>query len=126
LLDYTGAVTPPSTRDEAERLYYSALEHIAADRPNAAVAELNQALALQPAFLDAMHALVRALKDQGDYEAALAVALRLIALDPEDVLAYTALSILYQHRGMIPEAEAAALKAKLLGWKQQLAQARQP
>jgi tetratricopeptide (TPR) repeat protein len=119
-------VTPPSTRDEAERLYYSALEHIAADRPNAAVAELNQALALQPAFLDAMHALVRALKDQGDYEAALAVALRLIALDPEDVLAYTALSILYQHRGMIPEAEAAALKAKLLGWKQQLAQARQP
>jgi hypothetical protein len=36
------------------------------------------------------------------------------------VLAYTSLSILYQRKGLIEEAEAAALKAKLLGWKQQL------
>jgi hypothetical protein len=44
------------------------------------------------------------------------------SLDPEEVLAHTSLSILYQHKGMIAEAEAAALKAKLLGWKKQLQQ----
>ena len=69
-----------------------------------------------------MHGLIRALQEQGDFDAAIAVAQRLLQLDPEEVLAHTSLSILYQHKGMIPEAEAAALKAKLLGWKKQLQQ----
>jgi hypothetical protein len=37
-------------------------------------------------------------------------------------LVHTSLSILYQHKGMIAEAEAAGLRAKLLGWKKQLHQ----
>jgi hypothetical protein len=32
------------------------------------------------------------------------------------------LSILYQRKGMVPEAEAEAAKARILGWKQQLKQ----
>jgi hypothetical protein len=40
--------------------------------------------------------------------------------DPDDVLAHTSLSILYQKKGMVPEAEAEANKARVLGWKQQL------
>ena len=51
---------------------------------------------------------------------ALAVAKRIAELDPDDVLAYTSLSVLYQKKGMIPEAEAEANKARILGWKQQL------
>jgi hypothetical protein len=47
-------------------------------------------------------------------------------MDPEDVLVHTRLSILYQHKGMVPEAEAEALKAKLLGWKHQLRQPKEP
>ncbi len=113
-------------RAEAEALYYSALDHIAANQPQAAAKELHRALTVDPTFLDAMHALIRAHQDARDYDAGVTVAKNLIALAPEDVLAYTSLSILYQHKGMIPEAEAAALKAKLLGWKQQLAQAKQP
>jgi Flp pilus assembly protein TadD len=69
-----------------------------------------------------MHGLIRALQDTGEYDAAIAVAQRLLQLDPEEVLAHTSLSILYQHKGMIAEAEAEALKAKLLSWKQQLRQ----
>ena len=69
-----------------------------------------------------MHGLIRALQDTGEYDAAIAVAQRLLQLDPEEVLAHTSLSILYQHKGMIAEAEAEALKAKLLGWKKQLRQ----
>ncbi len=71
-------------------------------------------------MLDAMHGLIRALQEQGELDAAITVAQRLIELDPEEVLAHTSLSILYQHKGMIAEAEAEALKAKLLSWKQYL------
>ena len=67
-----------------------------------------------------MHGLVRALQETGDLDAAIVVAQQLLLLDPEEVLAHTSLSILYQHKGMIAEAEAEALKAKLLGWKQHL------
>ena len=47
---------------------------------------------------------------------------RISELDPDDVLAHTSLSILYQKKGMIPEAEAEANRARVLGWKQQLKQ----
>jgi Tfp pilus assembly protein PilF len=45
---------------------------------------------------------------------------RIAELDPDDVLAHTSLSVLYQKKGMIPEAEGEANKARILGWKQQL------
>ena len=73
-------------------------------------------------MLDAMHGLIRALQEQGEFDAAIAVAQRLLQLDPDEVLAHTSLSILYQHKGMIAEAEAEALQAKLLGWKKHLRQ----
>jgi Flp pilus assembly protein TadD len=105
---------------DTEALYYAALDAIAAGDPHAAIEACQAALRLDPGFLDAMHALIRAHQDAGELDQGLAVAHRLTALDPEDVLAYTSLSILYQRKGLIEEAEAAALKAKLLGWKQQL------
>ena len=77
-------------------------------------------------MLDAMHGLIRALQETGDYDAAIDVAHQLLQQDPEEVLAHTSLSILYQHKGMIAEAEAEALKAKLLGWKLQLRRSKEP
>ncbi len=41
-------------------------------------------------------------------------------IDPDDILAHTSLAILYQKKGMVPEAEAEGNKARVLGWKQQL------
>lgn len=104
----------------AESLYYEAVDRLAAALPAEAATLFRLAIEKDPGFLDAMHGLIRALKDSGELDEAIAVAHQLIAREPEDVLAYTSLSILYQHKGMVPEAEAAALKAKLLGWKQQL------
>jgi Flp pilus assembly protein TadD len=105
---------------QAEALYYAALDLIAAGDPRGAVRACEQALALDPGFLDAMHGLIRAHQDAGQFDQGIETAQRLATLDPDDVLAYTSLSILYQRKGMIEEAEVAALKAKLLGWKQQL------
>ena len=104
----------------AEEQYYNALERLAAGEAERAVDGFKASLALDPHFLDAMHGLIRALQDAGRYDEGIAAAQELARMDPEDVLACTALSILYQHKGMIPEAEEAGLRAKLLGWKQQL------
>ena len=108
------------TRPEADQLYDQGLDLVANGDHPAAAARFREALTRDPNLLEAMHGLVRALQDCGEYDQALRTAQDLIARDPEDPLAHTSLSILYQHKGMVPEAEAAALKAKLLGWKQEL------
>ena len=107
----------------AEELYHQALDLVASGDPAAAI-KFREALALDPNHLDAMHGLIRVLQDVGDFDQAIAVAQELIARDPDDPLAHTSLSILYQHKGMVPEAEAEALKAKLLGWKLELRESR--
>ncbi len=85
-----------------------------------AVERFEAVLQHEPANAEARHGLIRALEDAGRIDEALDAALHLIAADPDDVLAVTRLSMLYQHKGMIAEAEAAAAKAKILGWKHEL------
>src|SRR5271167_2739382 len=109
-------------RRSAEDHYYSALDHYAEGRLTEAIADYEAAIASDPTFLDAMHGLARAYQDTEQYDNAIATANRITELDPDDVLAHTSLSILYQRKGMVPEAEAEANKARVLGWKQQLKQ----
>jgi len=115
--------SPSPTRTLAERAYDQAIDLVANGDP-AAANKFREALALDPDMLDAMHGLIRALQDAGEFDQALAIARDLITRAPEDPLAHTSLSILYQHKGMVPEAEAEALKAKLLGWKLELRESR--
>jgi Flp pilus assembly protein TadD len=112
----------PSHFSTAEELYHEALDRLAEGDAAGAAKTLRRCLEVDPTMLDAMHGLIRALQETGELDQAIAVAQRLLLLDPEEVLAHTSLSILYQHKGMIAEAEAEALKAKLLGWKKQLQQ----
>ena len=112
---------PPNPRlQEAEDHYYTALDLFAEGQLGAAVLEYQKAIEANPAFTDAMHGLTRAHQDLNQFDEAIAVASRLAELDPNDILAHTSLSILYQRKGMVPEAEAEANKARVLGWKQQL------
>lgn len=108
----------------AEELFHSALDHIANNRPEEAIADFRAAIGVAPGMLDAVHGLIRAQQDAGHLDDAILSARSLIALDPDDVLAHTSLSILYQRKGMVPEAEAESAKAKILGWKHQLRAAR--
>lgn len=107
-------------RQKAEDRYYAALDLMADGKLEAAVAAYQESIAADPAFTEAMHGLARVLQDLHRYDEAIAVAQRLAELDPDDVLAHTSLSVLYQKKGMIPEAEAEGAKARVLGWKQQL------
>ncbi len=109
-----------SARQKAEDHYYAALDLMAEGQTEGSVGELQKSLAADPTFTEAMHGLTRALEDLERYDEAIEVAQRLSEIDPDDVLPHTRLSILYQKKGMIPEAEAEGNKARILGWKQQL------
>ncbi len=110
----------PNARQKAEDHYYAALDMMADGHLEEAIAAYRASIIADPTFTEAMHGLARALQDLQRYDEAIAVAQRLAEIDPDDVLAHTSLSVLYQKKGMIPEAEAEGAKARVLGWKQQL------
>ncbi|MFZ0416606.1 MAG: tetratricopeptide repeat protein [Candidatus Sulfotelmatobacter sp.] len=109
-----------NTRQQAEDRYYAALDLMGDGKLEESVAAYRESLAVDPTFTEAMHGLARALQDLQCYDEAIEVARKITELDPDDVLAHTSLSVLYQKKGMIPEAEAEGAKARVLGWKQQL------
>ena len=109
-----------NARQAAEDFYYAALDLVAEGHHEQAVEQYQKSLAADPTFTEAMHGLARALQNLERYDEAIVVALRITELDPDDVLAHTSLSVLYQNKGMIAEAEAEGAKARVLGWKQQL------
>lgn len=109
-----------AARQAAEDYYYAALDLYADGKHDQAVAEYQRAIAADPTFTEAMHGLARAYQDMEKLDDAIDISKRIAETDPDDVLAHTSLSILYQKKGMIPEAEAEGNKARVLGWKQQL------
>ena len=109
-----------TAREQAEDYYYAALDLFADGQREAAIAKYNEALQADPTYTEAMHGMARALQDLNRLDEAINVAKRIAELDPDDVLAHTSLSVLYQKKGMIPEAEEEGNKARVLGWKQQL------
>ena len=113
-------MSDPAARQKAEDHYYAALDLVSEGQHERAVEEYQKSLEADPTFTEAMHGLSRALQDVGRLDEAIAIAKRIAEVDPEDVLAHTSLSVLYQKKGMIPEAEAEGAKARVLGWKQQL------
>ena len=110
--------SPPNPA--AEEHYYAGIDFFGAGKLAEAVAEYQRALELDPRFADALHGLAQAYHAQQDFDRTIETAQRILALDPEDILAWTTISRAYQRKGMVPEAEEAGNKARILGWKQQL------
>ena len=104
----------------AETQAQQGLDQLAAGDPAGAILSFRSAIAQDPNHFEAHHGLIRALRDAGRLEQSVGAALALTALTPSDPLAHTALSISLQQAGHIPEAEAAAAKARILEWKIQL------
>lgn len=98
------------------------MELLAAGRAGEAAQAFRAAIAANEHYFEAHHGLIRALRDAGRLEQSIAAALALTALAPNDPLAHTALSISLQTAGHVPEAEAAAGRARILEWKRQLAE----
>ena len=107
-------------RQKAEDHYYAALDLFADGDHERALEEYKQSVEADPSFTEALHGMARVLQDLNRLDEAIEVSNRIVEVDPDDVLAHTSLSVLYQKKGMVPEAEAEANKARVLGWRQQL------
>ena len=109
-----------------EDYYNQGMEHFAQDRLDDAVAAYLRALDEDPSYGDALHALAMTYAHQEKIDQAIEVGKRLVEAAPEDELAYTSLSIFYQQKGMIAEAENIAAKARTLGWRRELKENKGP
>jgi len=105
-----------------EEYYSEGMELFAQNKLDEAVAAYLRALEDDPNYVDALHALAMTYAHQEKLDLAIETGKRLVTAAPDDELAYTSLSIFYQQKGMIAEAESIAAKAKTLGWKRQLSE----
>jgi len=109
-----------------EDLYNQGMEFFAEEKLAEAEAAYLRALDKDPNYADALHALAMTYSHQDKFDQAIEIGKRLIEVTPDDELAYTSLSIFYQQKGLIAEAEAVAAKARTLGWKRQLDESKGP
>ena len=103
-----------------EEFYQRGMELFAEDKLEEAVGAYLRALEEDANFADALHALAMTYAHQEKFDQAIEIGRRLVEAAPDDELAYTSLSIFYQKKGLIAEAEAIAAKGRTLGWKRQL------
>jgi tetratricopeptide (TPR) repeat protein len=104
-----------------EEFYDQGLDLAFEGKYDEAILKYREALAVDPGYVDAVHALAMAHAELEQLDQAIEAGKRLCELAPDDILAHTSLSTFYQRKGMVPEAEAESAKAKVLDWKQQLA-----
>jgi Flp pilus assembly protein TadD len=82
----------------------------------AAVAKLEEAVALDPAFAIGHGMLAKLYADLAKADQAIEHALKVAELEPDDAFSFTALSVIYQRCGRIPEAE----HAKAVAWQKNM------
>jgi len=80
------------------------------DKP-AAIAKLEEAVAIDDAFPLGHGLLAKLYADLADSDNAIKHAKRVVELEPDDTFSYTALSVIYQRCGKITEAEDAKARA---------------
>lgn len=105
---------------DAMEHYMKGLKLFGQNKHLEAIQEYRQALAVQPDFADALLAMATAQMNANLLDEAIASGRRLIEIDGEDPFAHTTLSMIYQRKGMIDEAEKEQAKARMLSWKQEL------
>jgi tetratricopeptide (TPR) repeat protein len=97
-------------------LYDQAAELRDQGNKEAAVAKLEEAVALEPGFAIGHGMLAKLYADLANADLAIAHALKVAELEPDDAFSFTALSVIYQRCGRIPEAE----HAKAMAWQKQM------
>ena len=81
-----------------------------------AVAKLEEAVALDPNLAIAHGMLAKLFADLAVADKAILHAQKVVELEPDDAFSYTALSVIFQRCGRIPEAE----NAKAIAWQKQM------
>lgn len=103
--------------ESKEDLYEQGVSLALEDKLTEAVEFYKKALAIDPGYADVWHALINAYSAMNDLDAGIDAAKQLIALDADDILAHSSLSMLYMKKGMKKEAEDEGARAKVLGFR---------
>lgn len=98
---------------EAE-LYDAALTCFAENNLEAAVNAFKELTHTYPDYIEGFLGLGHAYERLSQYDEAIAAIRKAIEINPKDPLAYTSLSVCYQRKGMIQEAEDAMAKSQQL------------
>jgi tetratricopeptide (TPR) repeat protein len=113
-------VTSTEDESELEELFYEGSDLHGEKRYDEAMERFDRCLAIDADYTDAILGKAMVHLERGEHEQAIALGRRLAELAPDDVLAFTSLSMFYERAGMIKEAEEAGAKARMLDWKRQL------
>ena len=97
-----------------EELYDQALTHFGNNELEEAAATFNMLIKQYPDYVDGHIGLGHTYERMSRYDDAIEAINKAIEVDPEDPLNYTSLSICYQRKGMIQEAEDAMAKSQQL------------
>lgn len=106
--------------EKLEELYDQAYDQLCDGEAEKAIETYKAILEIDPKHVDAVHDLAHAYADNDMLDEAIEAAKQLTLLTPDDAMGFTILSRFYQQKGMIPEAEAEAAKARVLDWKREL------
>ncbi len=106
--------------ERRQALYMEGLALFGKDQHEDALVKYDEALEIDPDWTEAMHGKAMALMRLERYDDAITVGKRIVELDPNDAFAHTSLSMFYQRKGMIDEAEAEGAKARMISWKEEL------
>jgi Flp pilus assembly protein TadD len=106
--------------DEVQSAYIDGIKAFGAGNHEEAVGHYDRALAVQPDNTEVLSAKAMALMHLDRLDDAIATAKRVSELDPEDPMIHTSLSMFYQRKGMIDEAEAEAAQYRMKSWRQEL------
>ncbi|MEM6572585.1 MAG: tetratricopeptide repeat protein [Planctomycetota bacterium] len=109
-----------SIEERRQAPYMEGLKLFGEDKHDEAIAKYEESLQVDPEWTEAMHGKAMALMQLERYDDAIEVGLRIVELDPNDAFAHTSLSMFYQRKGMIEEAEAEGAKARMIAWKEEL------
>ena len=106
--------------DERTEHYMNGLALFGEGKPLEAVEAYKKALEVSPDWTEAMHGLAMAYMNANKIDEAIQVGNAIVELDKNDAFAHTSLSMFYQRKGMIEEAEKEAAKARMISWKEEL------
>ena len=109
-----------SLEERRQAPYLEGLALFGEDRHEEAIERYDASLEVDPEWTEAMHGKAMALMQLERYDEAIEIGLRIVELDPDDAFAHTSLSMFYQRKGMIEEAEAEGAKARMISWKEEL------
>ena len=105
---------------ESLDLYMSGMGKFVQQDFEGALADFGRALELDPQYADVIQSIAHVYEKLDDMDKALEYAKRAVEANPEDFMAHTSLSMFYQAKGLIEEAEREGNVARVLGWKQDL------